>query len=70
MGDDDVGIALHHQYGLGLALMDGLLGQIEAIEQFALVENGRFRRVDVFAGHECLDIGEQAAAQAEKMEAK
>ena len=66
VGDDDVGIALHHQGGLALALMDGLLGQIEAVQQMALAEQRGFRRVDVLAREKGLDAGEQPPAHSHR----
>ena len=66
MGDDDVGVALHHQGRLLLALVDRFLGQVEAVEQVALAEQRRFGRVDVLGRAVDLDARQQPPADADR----
>ena len=48
MGADHVGVALDDDDGAGLA--DGVGGEVESVEQGALLEDGRFGGVDIFGG--------------------
>ena len=64
VGDDHVGVALHHQRRAGLS--QRLAGQVEAVEQLALGEQRRFRRIDVLCRARRAQLRQHPAADAHR----